>query len=54
MGKLFCNSESQKQDAAIRRIGTNEITNRNMETMEEAKDQEETLNKIRYPKTKGL
>ncbi len=48
MGKLLCNSKSQKQDVGIRRTGKNEITNRHMETMEESKDQSDEPAKIRH------
>lgn len=54
MGKLLYISQSQKQDAAIRRIGKDAITNRIMETMEEAEDPKNKPDKIGYQKSKGI
>ncbi len=54
MGKLLFDSEGQKQDAAIRRIGTDKITHRHMETMEEAEDKKNEPDKIRHQKSEGL
>jgi hypothetical protein len=54
MGELFFDSQSQKQDAGIRRISQDQITDRNMETMEDAQDETDTLNKVRHPGTKGV
>ena len=48
MGKLLFDSESQKQDAGIRRTGKNEITHGNMETMETTVDKEDEPAKVGY------
>ena len=48
MGKLLFDSQSQKQDEGIRWNDKNEITDRYMETMEEAEDKKDKLRKVRY------
>ncbi len=54
VGKLLFDSESQKQDEGIRRTGTNETSNGDMETMEETADEKMEPAKAGYQLPKGV
>ena len=54
VGKLFCHSKSQKQDARIRRMGKNKTENGNMETMETTPPKKDEPAKAGYQPREGL
>jgi hypothetical protein len=54
VGKLLFDSESQKQDEGIRRAGTNEAANGDMETVEETVDEKMEPAKAGYQLSKGV